>query len=328
MKCLKGMTSFVIVVSLLLVFGFTASYSQEKYPSREIELVIPWSPGGVSDIIGRIFGNELTKVLKVPITPVNKAGGSGTIGGAYVHRAKKDGYTTLIGGLGWLVGSILLEEIPYDPLKDFIPITRISSTPQCIFVEANSPFKSLEDLIEKAKKNPKMISCGTGGTASDSNFALQIFMKAAGVEFNVVPFKGGGETPPAVLGGHVDFGIGVLSAVINLVRAGNLRLLVISGSTRIKDLPGVPTFKEKGLTQTFLDNWNGLFVPTGIPQNVIDTLTLASEKFVKSNEFASAIERTASIVDSVSGAEFRKSLENERKIIETIASEIGLKGKK
>ena len=313
---------------ILVMFGMPPLWAQEKYPSREIELVIPWAPGGVSDIVGRIFANELAKGLKSPVTPINKAGGSGTIGATSALKARKDGYTAMIGSLGWLVGSILLEDIPYDPLRDFIPLANISSTPRCIFVRSDSPYRNLEDLIAKAKKSPKSISCGTGGAASDSNFALQIFQKAAGVEFTIVPFKGGGETPPAVLGGHVDVGILTLASVINFVKAGNMRALVVSGAKRLKDLPDVPTFKEKGFTQTYLDNWNGLFLPAGVPQYAIDTLASASEKAIKSKESAVVIERTTSTVDYMAGAEYRRMVENERSTIETIASEIGVKIKK
>ena len=318
----------VMVLSVGMLCVSTLSSAQEKYPAREIEYVIPWSPGGVSDIVGRIFANELSKNLNVPVTPVNKAGGSATIGGTYVYRAKKDGYTVLNGSLGWLVGSLLLNDIPFDCLRDFVPIMRFAATPQAIFVKQDSPFKTIDDLIEKAKKNPKMISCGTGGTASDSNFALQIFQKAAGIEFNIVPFKGGGESPPAVLGGHVDIAISVLSVVVNFVKAGNMRVLVISGDHRLKEFPDTPTFKEKGFTQTYMDNWNGLVVPAGVPQNVITTLTAASEKAVKSKELITAVERTASVVDSASGEAFRKRIENDRNMIEAIASELKLKAAK
>jgi len=205
---------------------------------------------------------------------------------------------------------------------------RISATPQSIFVKNDSPIKTLEDLIDRARKSPDRISAGTGGVASDANFALQILQKAAGVQFNIVPFKSGGETPTAVLGGHVDFGVGVLSAPIALVRAGSLRVLAVSGSQRIRELPDAPTFRERGFTQTYLDNWNGLVVPAGVPQHAIEVLTAASEKVLRSQDVISAIEKNSSVVDAASGAEFAARLQNERKIIEAIAADLKLKPKK
>jgi tripartite-type tricarboxylate transporter receptor subunit TctC len=300
------------------------AFAQDKYPSREIELVIPWGPGGVSDLVGRVFAGELSKTLAVPVVVVNKPGASGTIAGAYMARARKDGHTLMMASLGWLVGSLLLDA-PYDPLADFVPIMRVSATPQSIFVRKESPIGSLEDLVARAKKDPGRVSAGTGGVASDANFALQVFQKAAGVQFNIVPFKSGNETPTAVLGGHVDFGIGVLSAPIALVRSGGLRVLAISGARRISELPDVPTLRERGYAQTYLDNWNGVVAPAGVPQQVADVLIAASEKVMKAPEVVSGIERNASVADPASGAQFLASLQNERKIIETIAAGLGLK---
>lgn len=332
MYSFKTTLIFIIICSIFVSLGFisvsTSLYAQEKYPAREIELIIPWAPGGTSDILGRIFASELAKIIKAPITSVNKAGASGTIGAAYVHKSKKDGYTIMISSLGWLIGSILLDDVPYDPLKDFIPIARISTTPRVIFVKSDSPFKTIEDLIGSAKKNPNFISCGTGGTASDSNFNLQIFQKAAGVEFNIIPFKGGGEVTPAVLGGHVDVGISVMSVVLPFTKAGNIKILLISGMSRTKEFPDVPTFKEKGFTQSFLENWNALSVPAGVPKYVIDTLTLASDKAIKSKELAIILEKTGNILEYMRSAEQQRMVENERKIIETIAGDMGLKRRK
>lgn len=324
----KSLTNtLVIAVGLLVLSGLIPSYAQEKYPSRPIELVIPWGPGGVSDLIGRIFATELSRTLETPVIPLNKGGASGTIGGAFVAKAKNDGYTVMIGSLGWLVGSLLLD-VRYDPLADFVPIMRISATPQALFVKSDSPIKSLEDLVDKAKKNPLGISVGTGGAASDSNFALQTFQKAAGIQFLVVPFKAGADTPPAVMGGHVGVGVGVLSTPISMVKAGNLRILVISGNKRVSDIPDVPTFSERGFRQTYLDNWNGLFAPAGTPQHVVNTLTAAADKVVKSKDVIAAIEKSTSVVDESSGAQFRTRLQNERKLIESMIADLKLKENK
>lgn len=325
MKLFRKFSLIAILICLGLIAGLTTSYSQEKYPSRAIELVIGWAPGGPADVLGRLYANELNKVLKVPITPVNKTGASGTIGATYTVKARKDGYTVMIGSTGWLLGSITLEDIAYDPLKDFIPIVKIGVTPHGLFVKTDSPFKSLEDLVDRAKKNPRALSCGTAGTSSDGHFNLETLQKAAGIEIKHVPFKGVGEVPPAVLGGHVDAGIGVMTAPLPFVRAGNVRILAITGDSRMKDIPNVPTFKEKGYTQTFLNNWIGLFVPAGVPQNVVDTLISASDNVMKSKDFIASVEKAGSIVEHISPADYLKALEIERKTIDTIAREVGLK---
>jgi tripartite-type tricarboxylate transporter receptor subunit TctC len=317
------MLKLIKLIALGLFLAGTAN-AQDKYPSREIEFVIPWGPAGVSDLIGRVFAGELSKTLSVPVVVVNKPGASATIGGAYVAKGRKDGHTVLLGSLGWLVGSLLLDA-QYDAAADFVPIMRISATPQTIFVKKDSPISSFDDLLARAKATPGRISAGTGGQASDANFALQILQKAAGVQFNVVPFKSGNETPPAVAGGHIDFGIGVLSAPIGMVRAGTLRVLAITGDKRVRELADVPTFRERGYTQTYLDNWNGLMAPAGTPQGVVSALIAASEKVMSSPDVIAGIEKNASVADPSAGAQFAARLQNERKIIEAIAADLKLK---
>jgi tripartite-type tricarboxylate transporter receptor subunit TctC len=322
---LKRILILAILIGPGLMMGLPLSHAQDKYPSRAIEYVIPWPPGGSTDIASRIFSNELQKALKVPVTPANKAGASATIGGTYVYKARKDGYTLLGSSLGWLLGSITLEGVLYDPLKDFIHITKVSTTPHGIYVKGDSPIKTLEDLIDRAKKSPGMVSCGTAGSGSDGHYNIAIFQKAAGVQFKHVPFKGVSEVPAALLGGHIDIGIGVVSAWLSFINSGDVRTLAITGTSRLKDLPGVATFKEKGFKETFLNNWVGFSAPAGIPQPVMDLLIQTSEKVVKSKEFMDHIEKTGGVVEYMRSAEFQKMMEDERKIGDAIAQDLGLK---
>jgi tripartite-type tricarboxylate transporter receptor subunit TctC len=323
--CPRKLIVLAILVGSGLLLGTTFLQAQEKYPSRAIEYVIPWPPGGSTDIASRIFANELQKVLKVPVTPVNKGGASATIGGTAVYRAKKDGYTLLGSSLGWLLGSITLEGVPYDPLKDFVHVTKVSTTPHGIYVKSDSPFKTLEDLIDRAKKNPGAVSIGTAGSGSDGHYNIEIFQKAAGVQLKHVPFKGVSEVPAALMGGHVDLGIGVVSAWLSFINSKDVRTLAITGTARLKDLPGVATFQEKGFKQTFLNNWVGFSAPAGLPQPIMDTLIQASERIVKSKEFIEAVEKTGGVVEFMRSADFQKMMEEERKIGDAVAQDLGLK---
>jgi tripartite-type tricarboxylate transporter receptor subunit TctC len=320
----KKWTLTVLVLLALMLAAVTPLMAQ-GYPTRGIELVIPWPPGGATDITCRIYANELSKILKVPVTPVNKSGASGTIGATYVHKSKKDGYTLFSGTLGWLLSSITFKDVLYDPQKDFIPITKVAESPHWIVVKNDSPIKSLEQLIDMAKKNPMTLSVGTSGTSSDGHFNIEILQKAAGMHIKHVPFTGGSELPPAILGGHIDAAIGIASSWLQFVKAGNIRVLATTGNSRMKELPGVLTLNEKGFKENFLVNWSGIMVSTGTPENVVSTLARASEKVIKDKAYAERVENTGSVVEFMTPADFTKMIASDRKVTELIANELGLK---
>ena len=327
----KCMQKYLVMVMAL---AFSASMlagpvmkeaaAQEKYPSRQIELAIPFPAGGSTDISGRIFANELSKILKVAVVPVNKVGSSGTIAGTYVHKAKKDGYTLLTSSQGWFFGSIIHEKaIVYDPLKDFVPIANFHIVPHALCVRKDSPFKTLEDFIERARKEPGAVSVGTPGLGGDSYFNLQVLLKAAGVQIKHVPYKGIGEVPPALLGGHVEVGIGPASAWVPFSRSGDIRTLGIT--SRMKDFPGVPSFLERGFKGRYFDNWAGVSSPAGVPKNVIDVLADACDKMLKSKEFVESTEKTGCVIQYMTRVEFQKHLEEDRKVVDAMAKELGIK---
>jgi tripartite-type tricarboxylate transporter receptor subunit TctC len=319
----------IVVLSLCLGFVLIsgAVHGQGTYPERNIEVVIPWNPGGVSDVTGRIFINELSKILNVSIIPVNKPGAGGTLGVAFSHNAKKDGYTLLYGSVGHLMGAASLEKVPFDPLNDFIPIAMICNANYSLFVKGDSPFKTYEDLRDKAKKNPKALSIGCV-LNGDVHLNIEILQKAAGIEFNIVPFKGGAETATAVIGGHLDSGLTITTNPLSYAKAGTLRILAQTGDRRMKYLPDVPTFKEKGLTQTFLDkNWNGLFAPAGVARQMVDRLVQASEKALQSKELVDNMDKVAYAVDYMGGPEFQRKVETDYRLIENFVTQLGLKGK-
>lgn len=302
--------------------------AQARYPERGIELIITWAPGGYTDITGRIFAIELARALGVPVTPVNKPGASGTIGAAYVHNAKKDGYTVLYGSTGNEIGSILIDNVPYNFTKDFVPLTVVAATPYGIFVKADSPIRTLRELLDRARKAPKSVAMGAA-TRGDAHFNLLILQKAAGVEFNFVPFRGGGESVPAVLGGHVDAATTGYASLVPSIKADSLRVLAVTGKSRVKEAPEAPTLREEGFGQTFIDyGWNGVFVPTGVPQHVIDTLRAASEKAIQSRELVANIEKTGNAVQYMTTAEFQKMVRAESDVIEALARDLRIKDKK
>jgi len=325
----KVLAIFCFVLFSGSLSGNFSLQAQERYPTNQIELVIPWAAGGFTDIAGRLYSDELSKVLKVPVVPVNKAGASGTVGAAYVVKARKDGYTLMVTTLSTIVlAPLILQGMPYDTEKDLSFICKVIDAPSGPFVKADSPFKKIEDLIEFARKNPGKVSYGTGGTGSDSHFNVEILQDEAKIKLKHVPFKGGGELPPAVLGGHVDFGSTVVTSLLPLHQAKEIRILAITGKQRIAVAPEIPTYFERGYTYNYLSNWVGVFAPAGIPKSVMDELLSASEKVSKSGDFKSKVEKLASVVDYQASAEFEKQVEKDRGTAAELLKKTGLSPKK
>ncbi len=314
---------------LIMVLGMTSvAAAQEKYPnpSRSIDLIIAFAPGGVTDVTGRIFADEFSKVIGIPVAPVNKPGASGTYGGTLVAKANPDGYTLLANTIsGMVLSPSILPKVEFDTLKDFFHIAIVSNIQGCLLIKPDSPYKTVNDLIEAARKNPGKISYGSVGVGSDGNFNGEILASATNVKFKHVPFKGGGEVATAVMGGHVDFGMSAATTYIPLEKAGKLRILAVTGKTRMKALPHVPTFEEAGVKGNFINNWAGIFAPVKTPKPILDTIVAATEKVLRSKEFDEKIDKTGGEVEYNSPADFRAIIERDQKTAAEIAQKAGLK---
>jgi tripartite-type tricarboxylate transporter receptor subunit TctC len=323
---------------ILLVFGCALAISfgspgrvgaQEKYPTRSIEMVVAFPAGGFADVTGRIFAEEMSKLLHVPITPINKGGATGSLAATSMLNAPKDGYSILVNTLGGMVlAPVTLKDVKYDTNKDFYPVAFITSAPDGLTVRTESPYKNIHDLIEAAKKNPNKLSYGTAGTGVGGHFNSLIFSQVTGIKIKHVPYKGGGEYIPALLGGHLDFVIGTAIATLPQESAGKLRTLTLMGANKMRGLPSVPTTAELGIKGDYLDSWAGAFVTAGTPKPAIDTLTAAAEKVVKSKEFAARIEKTGGVVRYVSPSEFRSMMERDKNTALEVAKKEGLRAAK
>ena len=316
--------SLILVVAALAVAGPTADVLAQSYPTRPVEFIIPFAPGGPTDIAIRLIQPALSANLGAPVVLVNKAGGGGAIGMDAVAKAKPDGYT-----LAATVRSTLTilpatqPDVPYK-ISDFAAIGTYAVDSQVVSVKAGSPFKTIEEMVEHAKKNPGKLTYGSAGQGTNSFFFMELLKLAYGLDIAHVPFGGSGPVKNAVLGGHVQVGATALSPVLPVIKSGDLTALVTSASRRNPAIPTVPTMADKGQADASLSTWAELWAPAKTPKPVIDRVVQALDKTMKDPAVISAIEKVGLQVEYNDPAATLKLVEKENEVVRTAARKLGL----
>ena len=260
-------------LSKLIVGAFSlfiaAVVCAQTYPNRPITLVVPFPPGGSTDTVARAIGPKMSDKLGQSVIVENKAGATGTLGAGLVKRAEPDGYTLLVTSLGPLViAPHLLSSVPYDPAKDFDFITVAVQSPNVMVVPANSPYKSVSELVAALKANPNKITFASAGSGSSDHLTAEIFWDQTKTDGIHVPYKGGGPAFIDLLGGQVDVMTPNINAVIQHINSGKLRALAVTSNKRSPLLPNVPTFKEAGVNDMVIYSWQGVVAPKGLKPDV------------------------------------------------------------
>jgi tripartite-type tricarboxylate transporter receptor subunit TctC len=270
------------------------------------------------------MGEELSKLLKVPIVAVNRPGGGMTIGTDSVVKAKKDGYTVLLTTSPALVSNRILnpETASYDPLKDLTPLGLSTRTPILLAVRQDAPYKSFGELVEFSKKNPGKIRVGTVGPGSAGHLNVEMINSLTGAGLTMVPFKGGAPGITAILGGHVEGVAFSLGALIGHLKSGALRGMVIS--SHFPDHPEIPTLPQLGYRQNLLGVWFGFFAPAGVPAEVTRTLVPAIEKVVKDPAIGSKLAPLGIVQDYAPPEKLLAEIREEHRTVEEIAKKAGL----
>lgn len=271
-----------LILALVLAVASGESGAQ-SYPSRPIKLVVGFAPGGGTDILGRLVAHQLGERLNVPVTVENRPGANSNIGTDYVAKAAPDGYTLLVGGSASMaLSSGLYQRLPFDPLKDFIPIAQIVAGDALVFaVHPSVPANSIKELIAHAKANPGKVFYGSG--AAPFQVAGEYFNKLAGVSITHVPFKGAAGAVAATVGGETQMTVVSIASGLGQIKAGKIRALAITGFKRDHVLPNLPTMKEAGLENFEVPMWTGLFAPAATPAPVVDKLSEEMAVILKSD---------------------------------------------
>jgi tripartite-type tricarboxylate transporter receptor subunit TctC len=254
------------------LFGalLVASASAQSWPEKPVKFIVPFSPGGATDISARLLGQRLTEIWGQQVIIENRAGAGGSVGAAEAARATPDGYTLFFpSGSVMTANQHIYARMTYDPEKDFVPVTNVVSGPQVLVVPANSRFKSIKDLIDYAKANPGKLNFGHAGIGSQTHLAAENFVYQAKIQAQAVPYKGEGPGIAALVGAETDFFLGNLAAAIGHINGGRIRALGVTSTKEAPQLPGVPPIAK---TVPGFENagWFGLVAPTGTPKAIID----------------------------------------------------------
>jgi len=319
MKMLRGW-----IPAFALLFS-AAAFAQSDYPARNITMVVPFPPGGVADITGRPLAEAMTRILKQNVIVENKSGAGGGLGMQYVARAKPDGYTILMALSSISIipeADKVLGRDPMYQLSQLVPIARFTADPTVLAVRADSPYKSVADLVAAAKKSPGTIAYGSSGNYGTMHVPMEMLDEVAGVKMLHVPFTGAGPAIVALLGGQVQALATGPSTVTSHVKAGKIRVLATWGDSRHPAFPDVPTLKELGYDAQF-SQWTGLFVPAGTPEPVVAKLREASKAAVNDPTFQAVMAKVETPIQYLDQPQFRTFWDADAKKLAGVVQKIG-----
>jgi tripartite-type tricarboxylate transporter receptor subunit TctC len=266
------------LLALLLAWGGGCALAQSAYPDKPIKFIVPFGPGGVTDVLARLLAAEMQKDWGQPVIVVNMAGATGTIGSAAVAKAAPDGHTLLITANVHTINPAMRKDMPFDTLRDFTPIALLTTAPNMLVVRADSPIRSVADYIAAAVAKPGEISYATAGVGTAPHIAGEQFSQITGTRYNLIPYSSSNQSIQSVLAGDTVSSWSAVNAALPLIKAGRIRALAVASDTRSVFAPEVPTFAELGVKGMRSELWLGALAPANLPLPLASKL---SEEFVR-----------------------------------------------
>lgn len=263
----------------------TQAAAQDAYPNRPIRMVVAFAAGGSTDVVARSISQKLAEALGVPVIIDNRAGANGTVGSDVVAKSAPDGYTIMMGEVGSLaMAPGLYPKLPYDPARDFAPVTLVARTPLLAAVKADSPIKSLSELMAHAKSNPGKLNYPSSGAGGPNHLAGELFNLQANIKTQHIAYKGGGPAVLSLVSGETDFGLLSRVTIDSQLQSGRLKPLAVASDQRLANMPNIPTFTEAGLQGFTAETWFMVVAPAGTPQPIINRLNAEIAKILPTPE--------------------------------------------
>lgn len=288
MSMLKRFSPIMAIAAIALIAA-PGAHAQTAYPDKPIRLIVPWAPGGATDVIGRMVGQQLGERLGQPVVIENRSGAGGNIGTASFVREKPDGYTLLMTTSSTHgINSHLYASPGFDVEKDFSHVAFVGSIPNVLEVPAKSQFQSAQELLDFARENPGKLNYGSAGVGSSQHLAAAQLIHSAGIDITHIPYKGSGPAVTDLLGSNLDLMLDTGS--LNHVKNGNLRALAVASREKLKELPDVPTFDELGLEDMYAAAWYGVATHADVPREIVNKLNKEINSVLQEPELVSRLE--------------------------------------
>ena len=279
-----------LAAATLAVAGMGSALAADAYPDKPLTMIVPFSAGGTTDILARIVGQALGQELGQTIIIENKPGAGGNIGAQQASRAKADGYTLFMGTVGThAINQALYKKLPYDPAKDFAPLSRVANVPNLLVAHPSRPYKTVQEMIAYAKKHPGEVTYGSPGSGASPHVSGALFQSMTGAELTHVPYKGSAPAISDLLGGQTSVMFDNMPSAIQHVRSGKLRPIAVTTAKRSPELPDVPTIAEAGVPGYEATSWFGLWAVAGTPAPILTKLQTALTKVLKDPAVAKKI---------------------------------------
>jgi len=292
--------------------GLGTAFAQANYPTKPIRLIVPFPPGGGTDILSRLVANRLTETLGWQIVVDNRGGAGGNIGLQGAAQAAPDGYTMVMGQTSNLaINPSLYSKLPYDPIKDFVPVSLVSASPIALVVSAKSPYKTLGDFVAAAKAKPGQLTFASPGSGTVAHLTGELFQRTAGIKYIHVPYKGAAQALPDLIGGRLDLYSSSLETAMPHMKAGTIRALALTSAQRVSVVPDVPTVTESGYKGFQATTWFGILVPKGTSDAIVNKLTAEITKVLQLPDMKERMAATGGLPVNTGPNEFSALLRSE-----------------
>jgi tripartite-type tricarboxylate transporter receptor subunit TctC len=298
------------IVAAAIVLGAAPALAQ-KYPDKPVRMIIPFAPGGGTDVLARFLSSKLSEGLGVSLVIENRGGAGGTLGTEVAARSAPDGYTVLFTSASHSFNASLYSKLNYDSLKDFAPVTLVALVPHLLVVHPSLPAKNVKELVSLARRRPGEVFYASGGSGSSVHLAAVLFTTTAKVEMTHVPYKGGGPAMIGVMAGEASVMFPTMQSALPHVKSGRLRALAISTATRSPAVPDIPTVAESGVPGYDATGWYGMLTPAGTPQAAINRLHAETVKILTAQDFKARLAAEGAVAVGNTPAQFDKFIRDE-----------------